>query len=144
MIRYAVADDFYKIMDIENVCFPYPYTENEMISTLASNEPRVIESKEVVVGYMCYRQTEKSNYIIESLAVHPKFKRNGFGTEAIDYLKNLANAKFIKKIIAYVAEFNTDAHLFFKKNGFRCTRIVKNRYECDELSYRFVWRKNEN
>jgi ribosomal protein S18 acetylase RimI-like enzyme len=141
MIRYAVADDFYKIMDIENACFPYPYTENEMISLLASNEARAIESKEIVVGYMCYYQTKQGNYVIESLGVHPKFQRKGYGKEGVDYLKKFLQGE---KVIAYVAEFNTDAHLFFKKNGFKCTRIVKGRYDCDELSYRFVWRKDGN
>jgi ribosomal protein S18 acetylase RimI-like enzyme len=146
MIRYTVADDFYEIMEIEKSSFPHPYTEKEMISMLASNVTKTIESKEKVVGYISYRYTKGGNLLIESLAVNPKFRGQSFGTYAINHVKNIARNKFeVKKIIAYIAEFNIDAQLFFKKNGFKCTRIVKNHYlNSDELSYRFVWRKNEN
>lgn len=145
MIRHAISKDFYDIMNIENSSFRYPYTESEMISMLASNTTKVIESKEIIVGYMSYRQTAQGNYLIEALGIHPKFQKNGFGAEFIKDIKNLAHGKsLVEKVVAYVAEFNTEGHLFFKKNGFKCTRIVKNRYGCDELSYRFVWRKDGN
>lgn len=65
---------------------------------------------------------------INSIAVKSKFRGMGFGKKLIDEAVKLYNDNKPEKIILEVAEKNTQAILFYLKNGFIKNGLRKNFY----------------
>lgn len=55
------------------------------------------------------------------IAIHPRFKRRGFGTDAIKYLERFGREHGMGRIKLEVDKENTGAVRFYGKTGFRIT-----------------------
>jgi len=60
------------------------------------------------------------------LAVHPKFRNSGVGTEFVKYLLEFLESKKIKTVTACVKSDNKDALKFFENFGFEIEEEFKN------------------
>jgi len=125
-----------RIKEIEDASFddPYPY---ELFVTLLADLPegfRVAEeSNSLIVGYcILSRSNLPTTILISSIAVDPKFRNRGIGTElirdAIRVAKELSALNPVKSIILQVAENNPTARDLYEKMGFQNARKIANYY----------------
>lgn len=88
-----------------------------------------------VVGYLFYEISPKSTAIkVSSLFVEPNHRRKGIGTSMI--FKLLSKMRGGKNRIEFVvSEYDLEAHLFLKNNGFRAVSVIKG---SESSSYEFI------
>jgi ribosomal-protein-alanine N-acetyltransferase len=124
-IRFVEPDDVQDIVFIEEFSFDCPWSECDFIDVFEhpSSTGFVAEVNGVVVGYCVLSLCEGFNEI-ENLAVHPQFRGQGIGSRLIDE----AIAHSIQDLKCLISETNLNAHLFFKKLGFKAIRVVKEAY----------------
>jgi ribosomal-protein-alanine N-acetyltransferase len=143
-LRFLRPSDWPEVMDIENQSFDYPWREIEFRRTIRSPGVTclVAEMEFDVAGYVVYERLER-NVVLMNLAIHPKYQRSGIGKALISDLKSRTRGN-VKRILTDVSEYNDNAHLFFKSQGFLCTEILADYYDDDDDypaqdAYRFVW-----
>lgn len=78
-----------------------------------------------VLGCSVYKLYKK-HLQLEYIGV--KFKRKGYGSLAINRLKDKLDNQNLEKIVTAVPEDNLAAHLFLKHNGFLAYEIKGNSY----------------
>lgn len=137
-VRWYIRRDLEEMIDIEYQCFPKPWSENDFFQTLQNRKVSafVAEYREKIIGYLVFELRKK--YInIFNLAVHPDYQRQGVATELVKNLKTrLLNER--TKLKAEVADYNLDAHLFFKSQEFKAIKIVPQFFD-DVDAYKFVF-----
>ena len=139
-IRWMLRCDLNRVCDIDAMCFPDPWDEAEFtrIAGMQKIIPQVIEFGEEVCGFMIY-ELRKSSVRVVTFAVHPEWRRRGFGMALIGRLKAKLSSHRRNRITLDVSERNLDAQIFFKRMGFLALRV--NRDATDEGdTYRMVYR----
>lgn len=128
--RWMIRRDMDEILEIENLCFQYPFTEDDFIRTLRVRNciGCVLDLQDRVVSYAIYEQ-QKNRLDLLNLAVLPRVQRQGLGRQMIDKLKGKLALHYRRSILACVREGNLDAQLFFKANGFRCVNVLHDYYD---------------
>jgi ribosomal protein S18 acetylase RimI-like enzyme len=117
--------------DIEEICYLHLYQENTIMLKALKNED--------IVGFMFCKVEEKVNNIhINSIAIEKNFRREGYGTYMIDYIK-----KYKKNITLNVSQINAIAINFYKKNGFIVKENKKNYYENLENNDAYLLQYNQ-
>ena len=141
-IRWMIRRDMDQVLDIENACFEYPCTEDEIVEFLRSRNGIgvVAEYRDEVIGFVLYR-VYKSHMRIEDIAVRPDFQRSKVGTEMVNQLKGRLDFAGRTRIETVVMERNLRAQKFFSGHGFRVEEMMKGFYtEIPDDAYRFVFR----
>ena len=69
------------------------------------------------------------NYVITNLAVNPKMKRSGLGSQIINCLVNMVPLKENEQWTSYVNVNNMIAHDFFEKLNWQLINIVDGMFE---------------
>lgn len=105
------------------------YYNIEEIGYLHSNQENNIMLKasinNKIIGFIfCVIEKDIDNIHINSIAIDKQFRKNGYGTSIINYIKN-----YNKNITLNVSQINLIAIIFYKKNGFKIKDIRKNYYE---------------
>jgi len=130
-IRWLVRRDLEQVLEIEQLSFPYPWTEEEFIRVLRHKSVvgQCVEYEKQVVAYVIY---ELGNHCLEilNLAVHPSCWRRGFGSFLVDKLKSKLSKQKRPLLVAEVWERNVAAQLFFRSHGLRTW------YSLRDLPYR--------
>ena len=127
-IRWLLRRDIDQILEIEKTCFfTDPWCENDFIICLKQESCMgiVFEDKNNIIGYLV---CEFNQYNIEvlKLAIQPIQQRRGFGRHLLSDIKNRLTKKQREFISVKVPDDNLNAQLFFQKNGFINTRVLKN------------------
>lgn len=78
------------------------------------------DDKLVAVIGIVYPDQENSAYGITHISVNPSLRSKGIGKEVLKKTLKLHPLKEGQSWIAYVAEKNPKAKLFFEKNGWKC------------------------
>lgn len=127
-----------EIVEIQKECFPDEgfFSETTFLSFF-SNFPSgflVAKQKEEIVGYgIC--QKEKNVGKIVSLAVKPKWQKNGIGTQLLRNLIEILRENEVRKIFLHVRVGNFIAISLYKSFGFKILKRVKNYYLNGEDAY---------
>lgn len=140
--RWMILKDMDFVVDIENLCFEFPWNWEDFRKTLRCNNTigMVTELDETVIGYMVY-ELHPNRLHLMNLAVHPDFQRQGVGKAMIDWLKSKLNHERRNRITLHVRETNLSAQLFFRDMGFRATRVLRDFYDdVREDAYQMVHR----
>jgi ribosomal-protein-alanine N-acetyltransferase len=98
----------------------------------------VAERNEQVAGFMIY-ELHKNRIHILAFAVHPDFRRSGFGKAMIEKLVSKLAFQRRNRITLEVRETNLAAQLFLRSLGFRAMNILPNYYK-DHNEDAFVFR----
>jgi len=137
-IRPLEKEDLPRVLEIEKASFLPPWTAKDFAWAFYARGMsnvllRVTETKfgffrtrakQSTVGYLVYR-TERSILDVWNMAIDPRFRRQGYGTILIDYLKGrLIRGVRRKKIRVLISELNLPGQLFLRSCGFRCEEIV--------------------
>jgi len=129
--------DLPAVLRIERSSFPTPWrTIDFLYQTRQRNHlAYVAEDREEVVGYAVGALKGESFHLL-NFAVDPARRREGIGSQMMDFLINVARAHGCNKIYLEVREHNLPAQLFYRKLGFRATQILKKYYkDTDEDGY---------
>lgn len=144
--RQMHRGDMPSVMDIEARSFEEPWNEVDFFAILRKPNGigMVLEHDGQAVGYMVYLLLPTRIYIAR-IAVDPKFRRLGFGTELINRMKSRLEmmAKY-RMLSSYVPETNLEAQLFLKSCGFRANRIERDLYaDKNVAAYRMVFKSTK-
>ncbi len=140
-IRWMIRRDLEDVVRIERACFAqFPWDEDYFTRTLRTRN-RIGMTAEAsfagslkIVGYMVY-EMHRDRLVVLNFATDPRFQRSGVGTAMVDKLKaKLSTNPGRRTCIALeVRESNLDGLNFFKSQGFRAVKLLRDFYEeCDE------------
>ena len=141
LIRWVIARDLPEILGIENVSFEFPWREEDFIRLLRRRDcvGLVAETNDHIAGYLLYERN-KGCIDLLSLAVDPKSRRAGVGTELIAKLiAKLSHSRYPVLAVS-VRDSNLSAHLFFRSLRFRCVQVRHHSYHNSaDDAYDFVY-----
>ena len=132
MIRIFTPSDMNRLLEIEAQAFPKsPYSRQIFMSLFRSNPTTfLVYGEEEILGYLVY--TTEGHII--SIAVDPRHRRKGIGTQLVGEALRNATGEFIW---VEVRESNTGAQAFYEKLGFRKKGVIP-RYYWTEDAYIMV------
>ena len=129
MIRIFTPSDMDRILEIEAQAFPKsPYNRRIFTSLYRSNPSTfLVYEEEEILGYLVY--TPEGHII--SIAVDPRHRRKGIGTQLVREVFRNARGEFVW---VEVRETNTGAQAFYEKLAFRKRGLIP-RYYWTEDAY---------
>jgi len=129
-IRWMIRGDTPAVLNIEAASFENPWSEDELTRTLRHREVigMVAELADEVVGVMIY-ELHKNRLHLINFAVAPHVRRQGIGSTMIEKLVSKLSHDRRNRIMLEVRESNLAALLFFKSQGFRAIKILRDYYE---------------
>ena len=132
-IRWLIRADTAAVADIDGLSFEVSIDAEEFCSRL-QNRAMIglsVEAEGRVVGFVLY-ELQKDRLRIDRMAIHPDFRRSGYGTAIIDRLKGKLSQQRRQVLFADVSDRDLTAHLFLKSCGLRA--VVRG--ECYRFTYR--------
>jgi ribosomal-protein-alanine N-acetyltransferase len=129
-IRWMIRRDMPEVLQIEQQCFEYAWTEEDFLRCLRQRNciGMVAEQGEKVVGFMIY-ELHKAKLHILNFAVHPPYRRCGIGSQMVAKLISKLSSHRRTRITLEVRETNLAAQLFFSRQSFRAIRVLRGYYE---------------
>jgi ribosomal-protein-alanine N-acetyltransferase len=129
-IRWMIRRDMPAVQEIENLCFQFPWQEDDFIRCLRERNciGMVAEYEEKIVGLMIY-ELHKNRLHILNFAVLPSMQNRNVGMAMIDELLGKLSFQRRNRIMLEVRESNLDAQLFFHRMGFKAVRVLKDFYD---------------
>lgn len=128
--RWMIARDLKAVLEIENLCFEFPWREEDFMRALRQRNciGAVAERNEQVVGCVLY-ELHKTRFHILALAVLPSMHRKGVGRHLFNYVAKRCTPERRSRILLEVRETNVDGQLFFKAMGFRAVSVLRDYYD---------------
>jgi len=133
-IRPMEIDDLKKVLDIEKISFPVPWTYNMFFNELTQNRYAryfILEQNNEVMGYFGLWQKRASLHIT-NIAVAEKFRRRGYAKNILKFIEKIAATCKIKKISLEVRRSNYIAQNMYRKFGFKVIGFLKNYYHIEK------------
>ena len=129
-IRWMIRRDMPEVLQTEQESFDYSWTEEDFLRCLRQRNciGMVAEHGEKVVGFMIY-ELHKNKLHILNFAVHPTWRRHGVGAQMVAKLISKLSSHRRTRITLEVRETNLPAQLFFRAQGFKAVRVLRNFYE---------------
>ncbi len=121
---------FHQIVEIEKSSFRNPYSP-ESLRLLTMWCPRLFLtaiSSEIVLGYVVASAQDVHAHII-SLAVRPKYRRQGIGSDLLRSLLECLQSIGVEKVMLEVREGNLAAAALYEKLGFEQSGTIDRYYE---------------
>ena len=117
-------------MRIEKACFEHPWTEEDFLRCLKQRNciGMVAELGDSIAGFMIYELHKNRLHIID-FAVIPGCQRQGIGRQMVNKLLGKLSSHRRTKITLEIRESNLAAQLFFRKQGFKATRVLRSYFE---------------
>ncbi|AAK80784.1 ribosomal-protein-alanine N-acetyltransferase [Clostridium acetobutylicum] len=134
-------DDIDSIIEIENLCFPTPWTKESMEGELRNKFAKyvVIKNNNLVVGYGGLWLIIDEGHIT-NIAVHPEFRGMGIGNKILEELIKLCEKRNIPSMTLEVRISNTIAQNLYKKFGFKEAGVRKKYYGDNDEDALIMWR----
>ena len=145
IIRQAVPDDAGSIYEIENLCFPDPWSMDALAYELEGN-PRafyvVAELEGEVVGYAGLWIIGDEGHIT-NVAVKPGFRNRKIGEGIIGVMIDFTSGEGIAHHTLEVRRSNVPAINLYEKFGFRTEGVRKKYYQNNGEDALIMWRHEE-
>jgi ribosomal-protein-alanine N-acetyltransferase len=127
MIRLFTPPDIDRILEIEAQAFPKsPYSRSIFASLYQSNPATfLVYGEENILGYLVY--TPEGHIV--SIAVDPRHRRKGIGTQLVMEVFRNSTGEFIW---VEVRETNIGAQAFYEKLGFGKKGVVPRYYGTED------------
>lgn len=129
-IRWMIERDMPGVLQTEQLSFEFQWQEEDFRRYLQQSVcvGMIAEHGETVVGFMLY-ELHKAKIHFLNFAVHPKWRRQGVGTQMVTKVVSKLFSHRRHRLTLELRETNLAAQLFFCKQGFRATRVLRNFYE---------------
>lgn len=141
-IRWMVRADMPSVLVIENESFDSTWIECDFLHCLRHRNciGMVAEYGGQVVGFVIY-ELHRSRLQVLNFAVSPQFRRMHVGKAIVDALKGKLGVGGRNRLSLAVRETNLAAQCFFRSQGFRAIKVLKDMYDdSDEDAYAMVYR----
>jgi ribosomal-protein-alanine N-acetyltransferase len=133
-VREATTRDLPRILEIERLAFPQPWSLESFKRELILPFSRIMvvdrappESDGQVAGFLCRWLIVDECHIL-NLAVHPGLRRGGIGQVLMAEAINEAKAKDIRMVTLEVRRSNVAARSLYRKLSFEERRLRSNYY----------------
>lgn len=130
-IRWLIRRDMPEVMEIENRCYQFPWTEDNFLTCLRERNVIgvVYESPQNLIhGFMIY-ELHKSMLKLLNFAVAPEVHGTGVGKAMVDRLLDKLSQQRRNAIECEIRESNLKAQKFFSGRGFRAVQVLRRHYE---------------
>ena len=129
-IRWMIRRDMVEVLQAERQSFEFAWTEEDFLQCLRQRNciGMVAEANDRIVGFMIY-ELHKNRLHVLNFAVAPGYRRQGIGSQMIVKLIGKLASHRRSKISLAVRERNLAAQIFFRRQDFRATRVLRNYYE---------------
>jgi [ribosomal protein S18]-alanine N-acetyltransferase len=133
VIRNATHRDLPRIMEIERLAFPAPWSLSSFQRELSLPFSRLMlalsaeDEGEPARGFLC-RWLAADEYHILNIAVHPDFRRSGLGAELMRQAIAEAKEKRVKLVTLEVRRSNLPARGLYRKFDFEEQRLRRHYY----------------
>jgi len=134
MIRIFTPSDMDRILEIEAQAFPKSPYNRRLFTSLYRSYPStfLVYREEEILGYLVY--TPEGHII--SLAVHPRHRRRGIGTQLVREVFRNSTGEFIW---VEVRETNTGAQAFYEKLAFLKKGVIPRYYWTEDAYIMVRW-----
>jgi len=134
MIRIFTPSDMDRILEIEAQAFPKSPYNRRLFMSLYQSYPStfLVYREEEILGYLVY--TPKGHII--SLAVHPRHRRRGIGTQLVREVFRNSTGELIW---VEVRETNTGAQAFYEKLAFLKKGVIPRYYWTEDAYIMVRW-----
>lgn len=140
-IRWMIRRDMPEVLEIEKQGFEFAWTEEDFLRCIRTRNciGMVAEHGDKVVGFLVY-ELFKSKLHVVNFAVHRQWRRLGVGAQMVAKLVSKLSSHRRVRITLDVRETNLSAQLFFRKQGFRASRVLRGHYDdSGEDAFRMVF-----
>ena len=129
-IRRATLLDANNIQQCNKECLPLSYSTLEYMSILCMNYNIILiaEKENELCGYLYAQHTSNVLHIM-SFGIYNKYRRNGIGTKLVSKIEKVAKDHKCNILSLNVHTANIVGIKFYKKNGFKMTKILQNYYQ---------------
>ena len=141
-VSYEKADlsHIKQIVDIENICFVTPWSENSYIDELRDERAHYLVAmlEGEVIGYCGYWDIVEEAHIT-NIAVHPDYRGRGIGCGLLKTLIDYAAQSGIGSFTLEVREDNDAAKKLCEKFGFSVCGTRRNYYQKEKKHALIMW-----
>jgi len=130
-----------QVLEIENLSFLDPWTKRMYLSEITERDDSYFitaKFKDRIVGYGGFWLIVDELHLV-NLAVHPDFRRQGIGTQIMQYLLNLGKQLGAKRATLEVRMSNVIAQKFYSKFGFVSIALRKKYYSHNKEDAVVMW-----
>ena len=141
-IRWMLRHDRPEVLAIEDEGFEFPWLEEDFARCLRQRNciGMVAEHQNRVVGFMVYELHDSRIHVL-NFAVASDYCRRGVGSQMVAKLVDKLSSHRRSRIVLEVRESSLGAQLFFRQQGFRADRVVRDFYsDTPEDAYVMVYR----
>jgi ribosomal protein S18 acetylase RimI-like enzyme len=144
-IRIAIPDDFERIVELENLCFPkeHAYTRRQLHYLLIKgNSTVLVETTGALIrGFLIILYRRGTTVAgIETINVDPTHRKKGIGLRLLSVAEEHLRKKGIHKIRLEVSIANNAAIKLYEHAGFQKIMVLKNYYHYDHEGSRDAYR----
>ncbi|NLM74304.1 MAG: ribosomal protein S18-alanine N-acetyltransferase [Clostridiaceae bacterium] len=140
IIRPMEHSDLESIMELEHLCFSIPWTrgmfEEELLNPGAIYIVAEVEGR--ICGYAGMWKVIDEGHIT-NIAVHPDYRRRGYGAALIENLISIARNNGINAITLEVRPSNRAAISLYERFGFKTFGRRKNYYADNNEDALIMW-----
>lgn len=128
-IRWMIRIDMPAVLSIEHGSFDFPRCEEEFLRALRRRNciGMVAERGASIAGFMVY-ELNRGSIDVLNFAVHPAFRREGVGAQMAAKLVGKLSPDRRTRLTIDVRETNLTAQQFFRVQGFRATRVIREHF----------------
>jgi ribosomal protein S18 acetylase RimI-like enzyme len=144
-IRIAIPDDFERIIELENLCFPkeHAYTRRQLHYLLIkANSTVLVETTGALIrGFLIILYRRGTTVAgIETINVDPTHRKKGIGLRLLSVAEEHLRKKGIHKIRLEVSTANNAAIKLYEHAGFQKIMLLKKYYHYDHEGSRDAYR----
>jgi [ribosomal protein S18]-alanine N-acetyltransferase len=140
-IRIMTLVDVDQVVQVENICFPTPWSREAFVNEVKNNQFAtyfVAEDQGRVIGYIgCWIIIDEAN--ITNVAVLPEYRGQKIGEALLRTAMELARLKQATKMSLEVRVSNMVAQNLYSKLGFKRGGIRKNYYTDNSEDAYVMW-----
>ncbi len=134
-------EDLNQVLEIENLSFLNPWTRRMYLSEVSEKDKSyfvVAKLEDRIIGYGGFWFIVDEAHLT-NLAVHPDFRKQGIGTQIMQYLLNLSKQLGVKRATLEVRVSNVIAQKFYTKFGFIPIALRKKYYPDGKEDAVIMW-----
>jgi len=122
-------EDLEQVLDIERVCFSYPWPRESFLLDLRSQDACcvVVRMGQELVGYIIGWFVLDELHIL-NIAIHPGYRRKGIGQRLLRFLLGTAMRRGCQYATLELRASNQAARGLYEKHGFRPIAVRKGYY----------------
>ena len=144
-IRIAIPDDFERIVELENLCFPkkHAYTRRQLhYFFIKANSIVLVETTGALVrGFLIILYRRGTTVAgIETINVDPTHRKKGIGLRLLSVAEEHLRKKGIHKIRLEVSTANNAAIKLYEHAGFQKIMLLKKYYHYNHEGSRDAYR----